>query len=250
MNNEDMLNSFPDNSRVCIFGASGGIGRALIELLDADPKVAHIYAGSRTGMVVGLPKVTPFAFDLENEDSIAAIAAQIKENGPLHLVFIATGILSTDTLKPEKSWAAQDPQSYAKMFAVNTIGPAIIGKHFLPLLSRDGKSVFAALSARVGSISDNRLGGWHAYRASKAALNMIVRNFALELGHRNKGAIAVTLHPGTVDTALSQPFQSGVAADKLFTPEYSAARMLGVLDTLTPENSGQMFAWDGVQLTF
>ena len=245
-----MLASFPDNMRVCIFGASGGIGAALVDQLAASDKVTHIYAGSRSPSPHGSDKVTPFAFDLEDEASIAAAAQIIGEDGPLHLIFIASGILSSDTLKPEKSWTAQDPKSYAKAFAINTIGPAIIGKHFLKHLARDGKSVFAALSARVGSISDNRLGGWHAYRASKAALNMVVRNFALELAYRNKGAIAVTLHPGTVDTGLSAPFQSGVAAGKLFTPDYSAEQMLAVIDGLGPLDSGNLFAWDGAKIPF
>jgi NAD(P)-dependent dehydrogenase (short-subunit alcohol dehydrogenase family) len=245
-----MLDSFPDNMRVCVFGASGGIGNALIDLLAASPKVTHIYAGARSARMQTSDKITPFVFNLKDEGSILAIAEQVKSGGLLNLVFVATGILSADGLKPEKSWGAQSPDAYAKMFAVNTTGPAIIGKHFLPLLARDTKSVFAALSARVGSISDNNLGGWHAYRASKAALNMIVRNFALELAHRNKAAIAITLHPGTVDTELSAPFQSGVAPGKLFTPEYSATRMLGVIDGLQNEDSGKLFAWDGVEITF
>jgi NAD(P)-dependent dehydrogenase (short-subunit alcohol dehydrogenase family) len=245
-----MLDSFPGKIRVCVFGASGGIGGALVALLSAEPKVTHIYAGARSKSIAASDKITPFVFNLEDEASIAQIAEQVKQDGMLNLVFVATGILSTDALKPEKSWSMQSPEAYATLFAVNTIGPAIIGKHFLPLLSRDSKGVFAALSARVGSIGDNGLGGWHAYRASKAALNMIVRNFALELAHRNKAAIAVALHPGTVDTDLSAPFQSGVAPEKLFTPEYSATRMLGVIDGLENGDSGKLFAWDGAEIRF
>jgi NAD(P)-dependent dehydrogenase (short-subunit alcohol dehydrogenase family) len=245
-----MLDSFPDNMRAVVFGASGGIGGALVDHLAASNKVAQIYAGSRSPQIRISEKIIPFVFDLEDEESIAAASRTAGADGSLHLVFVATGILSSDILKPEKSWSAQNPASYAKMFAINTIGPALIGKHFLPQLSRTDKSVFAALSARVGSIGDNRLGGWHAYRASKAALNMVVRNFALELAHRNKNAIAVSLHPGTVDTHLSAPFQSGVKPEKLFTSTYSAQQMLQVINDVTVESSGNLYAWDGAHIPF
>ncbi|MFN7324316.1 MAG: SDR family NAD(P)-dependent oxidoreductase, partial [Sphingomonadales bacterium] len=122
--------------------------------------------------------------------------------------------------------------------------------HFLPLLPRDRRAIFTALSARVSSISDNRLGGWHAYRASKAALNMIVRNLAIELTRSHKEAIVATLHPGTVDTGLSQPFQRNVAPGKLFTPAFSVDKLLGVLDRLTPADSGNLFAWDGQKIEY
>jgi NAD(P)-dependent dehydrogenase (short-subunit alcohol dehydrogenase family) len=244
------LNSFPAGLRACIFGASGGIGGALVDILSDSPGVGQIYAGVRKPVSHHCDKVTPFHFDLEDETSISAAADLVKTDGPLHLVFIATGVLSTDQLKPEKSWSAQNTDAYARAFAINTTGPAMIGKHFLPLLSRGEKSVFAALSARVGSISDNRLGGWHAYRASKSSLNMVVRNFALELAHRNKSAIAVTLHPGTVNTALSAPFQSGVRPEKLFTPSYSAGQMLHVIDGFSVEDSGNFYAWDGLQIPY
>jgi NAD(P)-dependent dehydrogenase (short-subunit alcohol dehydrogenase family) len=120
-----------------------------------------------------------------------------------------------------------------------------LAKHLLPLLPAEGKSAFAALSARVGSIGDNHLGGWHAYRASKAALNMLLRNLAIELGRRKPEALCVGLHPGTVDTPLSAPFQGNVAEGKLFTPAFAAGRLLAVLEALRPEDSGQVFAWDG-----
>jgi NAD(P)-dependent dehydrogenase (short-subunit alcohol dehydrogenase family) len=232
----------------CIFGTSGGIGAAFVQALVKDSD-AIVFAGSRAG-VCDVEGVTPFAFDLADEGSIAAVAETLKTAPPLRLVIIATGILHADDIRPEKSWRDQSPEAYAKLFAINATGPALIGKHLLPLLPRDGKSVFAALSARVGSISDNRLGGWHAYRASKAALNMIVTNFARELTHNRKEAIAVTLHPGTVDTGLSAPFQRGVAAEKLFTPDYSAMQLLSVLNGLTPADSGGLFAWDGQRIAF
>ncbi len=235
--------------RCAVFGASGGIGAALANALAARAAVAQVHAGSRSGTALPSHRIHPFAFDLTDEPSIAAACAAI--GGPLDLVIVATGRLTRgDGTGPEKSSRALDASGMAELFAVNTIGPALIAKHTLPLLRRDGRAVFAALSARVGSISDNRLGGWHAYRASKAALNMLVKNLALELARTHPQALAVTLHPGTVNTPLSAPFQRGVAPEKLFTPEMSAAALLGVLDGLTPEHSGGLFAWDGLQVPF
>lgn len=232
-----------------MFGASGGIGGALAEALAARDDVAEVHAGSRRGDGPRGGKLHPFAFDLTDEESIAAASAGI--GGPLDMVLIATGRLTrADGTGPEKSYRALDAAGMAELFAVNTIGPALIAKHTLPLLRRDGRAVFAAISARVGSIADNRLGGWHAYRMSKAALNMLVKNLALELARTHPQAIAVTLHPGTVDTGLSAPFQRGLAAEKLFTPAFSAGALLGVLDGLTPADSGELFAWDGARVPF
>ncbi|WP_292927869.1 SDR family NAD(P)-dependent oxidoreductase [Novosphingobium sp. PASSN1] len=235
--------------RCAVFGASGGLGGALAAALAARDDVAEVHAGSRRGDTPGGGKLLPFAFDLTDEASIAAACAAI--GGPLDLVIVATGRLTrADGTGPEKSHRALSAEGMAELFAVNTIGPALIAKHTLPLLRRDGRAVFAALSARVGSITDNRLGGWHAYRASKAALNMLVKNLALELARTHPQAMAVTLHPGTVDTDLSAPFQRGVAAEKLFTPTFSAEALLGVLDGLTPADSGGLFAWDGARVAF
>jgi NAD(P)-dependent dehydrogenase (short-subunit alcohol dehydrogenase family) len=155
-----------------------------------------------------------------------------------------------DGTGPEKSLKQITAQGLAEQFAINAIGPALVAQAFLPLLPRDRRAVFAVLSARVGSIEDNRLGGWHGYRAAKAALNMLVRNFAIELARSHPQAIVVGLHPGTVDTALSAPFQKGVAPERLFTPASAAARLLDTLDGLTPQDSGGLFAWDGSRIPF
>jgi NAD(P)-dependent dehydrogenase (short-subunit alcohol dehydrogenase family) len=193
----------------------------------------------------------PFKFDLTDELSIADAAVMIGEGGPLDLVIVATGLLHrADLPMPEKSWRAIDAQAMASQFAINTIGPALIAKHMLPLLRREAPCTFAALSARVGSIGDNSLGGWHGYRASKAALNMLVRNFAIELTARNPHAIAVAIHPGTVATPLSAPFQRGVPPVQLFTPDYSAAQILEVITKLKPSDTGGLFAWNGERLAF
>jgi len=241
-----MLRSFPNAITACVFGASGGIGAALALRLADDPAVALVHSGGRSA-ISERTKTVPFQFDLTDETSIAAAAAAI---GTCDLVIIATGLLHDGDTQPEKSLRAQAAEAYAKAFAVNAIGPALIAKHFMPLLPRDRRSVFAAISARVSSISDNRLGGWHAYRASKAALNMILRNCAIELARTHRHAVVAALHPGTVDTPLSQPFQRNVAQGKLFTPDYSAEALLKLIDGLSPEDSGNLFAWDGQRIEF
>jgi NAD(P)-dependent dehydrogenase (short-subunit alcohol dehydrogenase family) len=242
-----ILHSLPEGYRAAVFGAGGGVGGALVRALGSDPRCGVVYAGARNPARAATgPASRPFAFDLEDEASIAAAAAEIARDGPLHLVLIATGMLHGDGVRPEKTWRSLDRDALARVFAINTTGPAIVAKHMLPCLSRTERAVFAALSARVGSIADNRLGGWHAYRASKAALNMLVRNFAIELARSHRCAVCVTLHPGTVETALSAPFRGGVR--HLLTPEGSASRLLDVIDRLAPAQSGGFFAWDGAEI--
>lgn len=241
-----MQTSSSSGLNTCIFGASGGIGAAFVRRLQVETDVAAIFAGARSTIEAGA-KVRPFSFDLGDEASISEAALKI---GSPDLTIVATGMLHSADVQPEKTLKMQTPEAYAAAFAINTIGPALIGKHLLPQLPKDRRSIFAVLSARVGSISDNRLGGWHAYRASKAALNMTVRNFAIEMARTHPQAIIIALHPGTVDTELSQPFQRGVAPEKLFTANYAAEQMLQVLGDLTPEDSGQLFAWDGARIPF
>tara|TARA_R110002094_G_scaffold36802_8_gene49422 strand:- start:414 stop:1127 length:714 start_codon:yes stop_codon:yes gene_type:complete len=231
-----------------IFGASGGIGRALTLQLAARPDITRVHAASRSSAPSG-PKIVPHIADITNESDLAALAATLKTEGQIDLVLVATGLLSNDqNLKPEKSYHHQSLEAFEQVFRVNTFGPALVAKHVLPLMPRRGRAVFAALSARVGSISDNRLGGWHAYRASKAALNMLVRNYAIEQARVNNQFIAVTLHPGTVDTDLSQPFQSNVPDAQLFTPEQSAAYLLDVIENLTPADTGKCVDWAGKEV--
>ena len=237
--------------RAAIFGATGGIGGAIVTLLVESGGYSEIHAGGRTPPSINHPSVSPFIFDLTDEPSIAQAAQAIGADGPLDLAIVATGILHDHkALSPEKSSRALEGDSLARVFAVNTIGPALVAKHIMPLLRRDKRAVFAGLSARVGSIADNRLGGWHSYRASKAALNMLFRNFAIEFEGRNPQGIVVTIHPGTVDTALSRPFQRGVSQGKLFEPKQSAAHILSVLDGLSAEDSGSLFAWNGERIPF
>jgi NAD(P)-dependent dehydrogenase (short-subunit alcohol dehydrogenase family) len=242
------LNSFGKDLKVAVIGASGGIGGAIADQLDECQTVSRVVRLSRAGAASSAGGRSPIHLDLEKETSIGDAADAIaKSLGVIHIVIVATGLLHQDNrlLQPEKTWRSLSSSALETAFSINTIGPALIAKHFLPLLAKDRKSAFAALSARVGSIQDNHLGGWYAYRASKAALNMMIKTLSIELARCNPSALCVGLHPGMVDTALSKPFQSGVRQDKLFSPDQSARYLLRVLDGLTPADSGAVFAWDG-----
>ena len=238
--------------RAAVIGATGGIGRAFVERLAAADEVASVLALSRKGEGPEGPKIEHGPIDTDDEASIEAAAAQARRSlGGLDLVLVATGMLHRgDAVQPEKTWRHLEPAAMLELYRTNTVGPALVAKHFLPLLPRDGRAVFAAISARVGSIGDNGLGGWHSYRASKAALNMLIRNFAIEFGRKNEDAVVVGLHPGTVDTGLSEPFQGGVPEGKLFSPGDAAAAMLQTLDGLSGADSGGLFAYDGERLPY
>ncbi len=228
------LASFPPGGVAVVFGATGGIGAALVDALRATDRFTPIIAFSRA--------TTP-PIDLLDEASLAHAAAVAADRGPLRLVIDATGFLHDDNQAPEKTWRELDAAKLARAFALNAIGPALIMKHVLPRLPRTGKTVFATLSARVGSIGDNRLGGWYGYRASKAALNQLVRTASVELARRSPEAICVALHPGTVATALSAPFAA--TGLEVHTPPAAARRLLAVLDQLTPDSNGGFFDWRG-----
>ncbi|MCY4329967.1 MAG: SDR family NAD(P)-dependent oxidoreductase [Endozoicomonadaceae bacterium] len=234
---------------IVIFGAGGAIGSAFIRHLSETHSDASIHAFSRQTPTNILSGVSYHAIDYTDETSIEKAAREAAGNGPPDLVIVAIGILHDDKVKPEKSLKQLSAEKFQYLFAINTVTPALIAKYFLPIMNRQQPYVFAALSARVGSISDNQLGGWYAYRASKAALNMIIRNAAIEIGRCNKQAIIVALHPGTVDSNLSGPFQHGVPDDQLFTPDYATGKLLAVLDNLTPQQSGKFFAWDGEEIS-
>lgn len=205
------MTASPPASAVVV-GASGGIGRALIRALAESASHAPIFALSRSESSV--PQgVRTLPIDLSDEATIAAAAARVGEAGRVGLVIVATGLLHRTGVSPEKTVRTLDPTTMATVFSVNTIGPALVAKHFVPLLARRERCVFAALSARVGSIGDNRLGGWYAYRASKSALNQILRTLAIEVARSRPEAIVVGLHPGTVTSGLSRPFRPDPTAD-------------------------------------
>lgn len=233
---------------IAIIGSSGGIGSAFTRQLAEQNPDATIHAYSRNEINDTVGQINFVQMNYQNELSIETAAKVGSKAIPFDLVIVATGLLHDGEIKPEKSLRDLSAQNLMRLYEANTILPAIIAKHFLPKLNRNHRSIFAVLSARVGSISDNNLGGWYGYRASKSALNMIIKNAAIEIGRKNKEAIIVGLHPGTVDSGLSKPFQGNVPEGKLFTPAYSVGKMLAVIENLTPQNSGKCYAWDGLEI--
>ena len=222
-----------------VVGASGGIGAAFVDALEEEGTTVLGFARSFTG---------ERHIDLTDEATIAAAAAVVARGPAPDLVIVATGLLHADGHGPEKALRELDPAWLARNMAINAIGPALVSKHLLPLMPRAGRSIFAILSARVGSISDNRLGGWHAYRASKAALNQLVRTIAIEDKRRNSSGIVVALHPGTVNTPLSTPFQGNLQPGRLFAPGRAAVQLLDVLDGLRAPDTGKLFDWEGKEV--
>lgn len=244
------LNSLSPNATVVVAGAGGGIGSEFVRQLSSSQKIGRVLALHRRPPAAVEAGIENLACDLGDEDSIRGAAEIVAESGPVDAVIAATGLLHDGSIQPEKSLSSINAESMLEVFRINTVGPVLLAKHFLPLMRRDARTLFAALSARVGSISDNRLGGWASYRASKAALNMLLRTAAIEHKRRRPESIIAALHPGTVDTPLSSPFQRRVPEGRLFTPAYSVERLLEVLNNLEPSDTGGFFAWDGQPIPF
>lgn len=186
------------------------------------------------------------AFDISSDTSITAALQTLHEKAEMDWVFIATGWLHDDTTQPEKTWRSLESDHLLRAYTINAIGPALLVKHLLATLNPKHPTTIGILSARVGSISDNRLGGWHSYRASKAALNMLIKNFAIELNRMKRPTLVVGLQPGTTDTALSEPFKRNVPPDHLQTPEFTARHLLQVMQRLQVQDSGQLFDFLGI----
>ena len=234
---------------VAIIGSSGAIGNAVAEILLDDDGVEAIYRFSRNDSNENSDRVKNLFLDIEDEESIKDCIKNLSKDIKFDLVFVATGILHNDNdIFPEKSIRDISQSKLEKVLLVNTIGPALVGKYLIPYLRKDSKSIFAFLSARVGSISDNKLGGWYSYRASKTALNQIIKNFSIEVRRSNPNAIFIGLQPGTVKSFLSKPFEKNVRPGNLFTPEYSATKMLEVIENLSLEDTGKIYAWDGEEI--
>ncbi|KQZ83737.1 MULTISPECIES: SDR family oxidoreductase [unclassified Pseudomonas] len=234
MNTSFTMNSLGDGYHALVIGASGALGAAFCQWLHADPRCASVRE-------LGRQSVPPL--DLEAPESIGRAAAELAAEAPYQLIVHAAGLLHRDEIKPEKSYAAIEAAQFQAVFQVNTLGPALVLRHFLPLL--DPQGAMAVLSAKVGSIGDNRLGGWYAYRASKAALNMLIKTAAIELARTRPQTRLLSLHPGTVISGLSQPFRGASAA----RPASIAAReLLSLIDRLAPADSGDFFAYNGERL--
>ena len=229
--------SLPEGYRAVVIGASGAIGQALLQQLQHDPRCAA---------VIGVSRQSSPGLDLLSEASIAACAQALAGQGPFHLVVDATGALTVHGRGPEKRLDELDATHLLDALQLNAVGPGLLLKHLAPLLASGQRVIWGKLSARVGSIEDNHKGGWYGYRAAKAALNMLLQTAAIELARRRPLAVVAALQPGTVQSALSQPF---VGNDAL-RPEESAQRLLAVLDALQPtgraqfvDHQGQSIPW-------
>ncbi len=229
------MNSFPDGFRALILGASGGIGQAFVQALQANPRCAQ---------VVGLHRQSHPRLDFDDEASIGAAAEQLHATGKFHLIINAAGVLHTADFMPEKKLGDLSYAQLEATFRVNTFGPALVLRHFSALLDRQ-RGLLAVISAKVGSIEDNRLGGWYSYRASKAALNMLLKTAAIEVKRGNPQAVLVSLHPGTVATGLSKPFKG----EQIGRPARVAVQeMLETLNQLNPADTGTFVSYQGERL--
>lgn len=231
-----------------VVGASGAIGYAFIELLRKQEQIKTIYALARSMTDFSDTNIVKSYIDITDEASIRKAAEQIEQ--PIDLIVVATGVLHAADMQPEKSLSQLSVKNFQQQFAINTVGPALVAKHFLPLLNSNSRSIFAALSARIGSIADNYLGGWYAYRCAKAALNMFIRTASIEIKRSNRQAIIVGLHPGTVDSELSKPFQKRVPKDRLFSADFAVSQLYQVILSLDEQSSGKVFAYDGKQIDY
>lgn len=225
------MKSLPKDYRAVVAGSTGGIGAAFVELLKQDENCGEVIEFSRS---------TWPAIKFDDEATIKNAAQSIV--GEIHLFIDATGFLSDEIIKPEKSLKTLDAQNMTRLFELNAMGPALLMKHFTPLMPKKERAIFATLSARVGSIGDNSLGGWYSYRASKAALNMFLKCTAIEISRNKREALCVALHPGTVETSLSDPFSG---SRERFTPQNAAHQMLEVLDGLNSEQTGTFWDYKG-----
>jgi NAD(P)-dependent dehydrogenase (short-subunit alcohol dehydrogenase family) len=241
-----LLNDGQDLHAV-IVGCSGGIGNALTQQLLDHPHISAVTGLCRQKTDIQHAKFTEIEFDLKDEASILQATEAVK---PFHLLIVATGILHQDQLQPEKSLSTLRSDCMETLFLINTIGPTLILQGLLKKLVPNVPGIMAVISAKVGSITDNHLGGWYGYRSSKAALNMVMRCASIEVQRFQPLHTVVSLHPGTVGTQLSEPFTKNYPAEAIFPPEKAAELLLKVIDEIGPEDNGFMLNWDGSRLPF
>lgn len=247
-----------EQGNALVVGASQGIGLGFVRSLLQQSNIQQIFATYRNpdtaGELLDLAsqygdRLTCLQVDITIEEEISAAIKEIQASvKQLHLAIYSVGVLHDQTLTPEKSLRQINAQNLIYSFQVNSIGAVLLAKHLMPLFNKTEPSIFASISAKVGSIGDNRLGGWYGYRASKAALNMFLKTTAIEYSRRCPKTIVVALHPGTTDTQLSQPFQKNVPTEKLFPVEHTVKLLSQVISGLSLKDSGEFFSWDGTQL--
>lgn len=235
-------------SNIAVFGANGAIGSAFCSELRRLCPEATLHAFSRHAPQSQVAQVNYHQLDYAQEAALQQAAETLGKQSSFDLVIVASGMLHDESCRPEKSLRELSGKNMLKSYAVNAVLPMMIAKHFVPLLERKQRSMFVVMSAHAGSISQNNLGGWYAYRAAKAALNMLLKTLAIETARGNKQAIIAGFHPGIVDSPLSKPFQALFDSTSIFSPEYSVSRMLQVMDQLDHSCSGKIYCWDGKEL--
>jgi NAD(P)-dependent dehydrogenase (short-subunit alcohol dehydrogenase family) len=240
-----------------VVGGGKGIGLGFVRQLLAQSDVQQVYATYRQAesatelLAIDDPKLQCLQMDITNEAQIAGVIQGIQaETKALHYVINSVGVLHEGEMQPEKSLRQINSEQLVRYFQVNSIGAMLLFKYVQPLLKHNDRSILATISAKVGSIGDNEIGGWYGYRASKAALNMFIRTSSIEYKRSCPNAILVALHPGTTDTKLSLPFQRNVPPEKLFSVDRTVSQLLTVMDNLTPTDSGEFFSWDGSRITW
>jgi NAD(P)-dependent dehydrogenase (short-subunit alcohol dehydrogenase family) len=234
---------------VVIAGANGAIGGAILKQLQSMANVKQIYALQRVAQPVADSRVNIVSCDITNEHDLAAFNACLRlDNATVNLLINATGLLHSVEIKPEKALSQLKLSALQQSFAVNAFAPLLLLQTVLPYLTKQSPAWVANLSARVGSISDNRLGGWYSYRAAKAAQNQLFKTASIELMRSHPLVTCLQLHPGTVNSALSKPFQSAVKANSLFTPEHSAACLLSVIASKSPADTGTFWDWNNTRI--